>query len=373
MASIYKPTRVDPTTGKRIKCQRWRIAFVDENGIRRTVKGYVDKQATQAEAKRIAQLVERRKAGIAPVEAKNFTEAMNAYQAEMQLLGRDDQYIREQCRQLGLLQSAASRKIGDGDDAKQADWQTVQDIKADDLRRHQAQLMSKGRAPRTLNTVRDALAIFCNFCVERGWLESNPVLAVIKRKAPGGQKRRKRRAYTPEELHRLLAAAPRRKLVYLVAALSGLRRSEIAQLQKCDLTPIGERPTWHLRPEICKGRRLERVPMLPECAVLIRELWQQLPSATCPLFGYRNIPRSRTMHNDLARAKINRLDDQGRQVDFHSLRYTFCTMLGRILPIQTVRGLMRHRDIRTTCNLYLDLGLDDVMELLRELPRLLPG
>ncbi len=61
----------------------------------------------------------------------------------------------------------------------------------------------------------------------------------------------------------------------------------------------------------------------------------------------------------------------GRQADFHSLRYFFCTLAGVRLPIQKVRGLMRHRDIRTTCNLYMDLGMQEVFEEDWTLPQLL--
>ena len=54
--------------------------------------------------------------------------------------------------------------------------------------------------------------------------------------------------------------------------------------------------------------------------------------------------------------------DAGNSADFHSLRYFFCTTMGEKLPIQRVRILMRHRDIRTTCNLYMQLGPTDAAE-----------
>lgn len=60
-------------------------------------------------------------------------------------------------------------------------------------------------------------------------------------------------------------------------------------------------------------------------------------------------------------------DDEGRVVDFHSFRYTFCTLLARRLPIQHVQKLMRHRDIRLTVNIYMDLRLDDLSEMLPNL------
>jgi integrase len=108
--------------------------------------------------------------------------------------------------------------------------------------------------------------------------------------------------------------------------------------------------------------------MLPECAELLRDLWQALPSATSPLAI--SLPQHREQKRHLCRAKIERLDDHGRQLDFHALRYTFCSMLGGKLPIQLVRVLMRHRDIHTTANLYLDLGIAHIAEQLPALPRI---
>jgi integrase len=158
-----------------------------------------------------------------------------------------------------------------------------------------------------------------------------------------------------------------RHLLYLIAGLSGLRRSEQRQLQPCDLTPTGPNPAWHLRPAITKAKRLERVPMLPDCAAAIRPLWEATPAGQ-PLWA--RWPGHQTFDKDLRRAGIAKTDAEGRLVTYHSLRYFFCTLVGRQLPIQTVRLLMRHRDIRTTCNLYMDLEMTEVQEAVLRLPSL---
>src|SRR5262249_8997451 len=129
-------------------------------------------------------------------------------------------------------------------------------------------LKKQGRSPRTLNSYRDALATFCNWCIADGILEESPVAMVRKARSPAGKKHRPRRAYTPEEFRRFLLKCRdrRRRLLYTVAGLSGLRRNELRLLEKRDLSPVGDRPIWHLRPEITKGKRRDVVPMLPECA-----------------------------------------------------------------------------------------------------------
>ena len=87
--------------------------------------------------------------------------------------------------------------------------------------------------------------------------------------------------------------------------------------------------------------------MLPELAGRIGPLVKAAETETTLLFP--SIPGHRTLAKDLTRAGIARKDEAGRFLDFHSLRYFFCTMLARSLPIQIVSKLMRHRDIRTTC------------------------
>ncbi len=64
MASIYRPSYIDPNTGKRKKGKTYRIAYLDEQGVRRTVGGYTDKTATEAKAKEIEARIARIKAGL---------------------------------------------------------------------------------------------------------------------------------------------------------------------------------------------------------------------------------------------------------------------------------------------------------------------
>jgi integrase len=248
-------------------------------------------------------------------------------------------------------------------------WQTARNIHSDGLRSFLKGLGEK--APRTINSYRDALVTFCNWCIGEDVFEENPVAHVKKARSPGGQKYRPRRAYNVEEFRRLCENTLNHRLVYLVAGLSGLRKSELRQLEKRDFTPVGEAPTWHLRPEIAKGRRKDVVPMLPECAALIAPIWSALTAPTQRVF--KRMPRTQTLHKDLQRASIVRIDGEGRHVDFHSLRYFFCTILARRLPIQFVRLLMRHKNIRETCDLYMDLGLSDLNEALVKVPALVPA
>jgi len=60
----------------------------------------------------------------------------------------------------------------------------------------------------------------------------------------------------------------------------------------------------------------------------------------------------------LQRAGIAKVDSQGRVVDFHSFRHTFCTNLHRAgVPQREAMELMRHNDPRLTANTYADASL----------------
>jgi integrase len=165
------------------------------------------------------------------------------------------------------------------------------------------------------------------------------------------------------------AATAERRAVYLVAATSGLRRSVMARVEwrDADLSEPG-RPLWRLRAGVSKNGLAATVPMTPECASALASLFTGQPR-TARIF--QRIPRIRTMHGDLRRAGLTRIDSEGRRLDFHSLRYFFCTQLARSLPIQKVRILMRHQTLRQTCDLYCDLGIDDVAGDIWSLPSLL--
>lgn len=85
-----------------------------------------------------------------------------------------------------------------------------------------------GLAGKSLNAYADSLRAFCSWCVERGYLDGNPIdgLALFDA-TPGTQ----RRAMTPDEIAKLLQVAPEhRRLLYEAAFCTGLRAGELRAL-----------------------------------------------------------------------------------------------------------------------------------------------
>ena len=61
-------------------------------------------------------------------------------------------------------------------------------------------------------------------------------------------------------------------------------------------------------------------------------------------------------------------------VDFHALRVTFATLLGRQgVPLQKAQRLMRHSDPKLTANIYKRFELHDLHEAAARIGRSLPS
>lgn len=221
-----------------------------------------------------------------------------------------------------------------------------------------------GAAPRTHNRHHETLRAFLNWCVSQGWLASSPLASLKMLKVGQAGRRRRRRAYTTTEFRNLLAVAPEpRRTIYIVAATSGLRRSELNRLEIQDVSLTDK--LWTLRPTITKNRKRERLPMTPECfnalAPYVRTLMSQGSNARAAIFP-THVPHVTLLYQDMKSAGIERKDGLGRVLDFHSFRYFFCTQMSKFLPIQKVMKLMRHSTITLTANLYNDLDLTDNAE-----------
>jgi integrase len=358
MGGVYRPTRPDQASpGKRISYKAYRIWYVDGSGRRRTEKAYSDKAASRELLRRREVDAERRRAGLLPTQGSSpqmsCKDAWEAYAADLARRGKSPHW------QKSARQVPAAVCKGTG-------WLTLGDICPAGMTAWLA-ARATTHAAGTLNQYLRVCQCWLRFCVRQGWLAASP-LDVVEGALVLAQPRRTRPLH-PDELLDLIASTGTHKTLYAVAALSGLRRAELRRLERRDVDLSDPaRPLWRLRAEAVKSRRAEVVPMLPECATLLRA-----HLATRDACGrtrvFETVPGPHVVQADIARATI---DTSARSVGLHSLRKTFCCLLARVLPIQVVRLLMRHQSITITVKLYLELGLDDVAGQILQLPNLLP-
>lgn len=259
-------------------------------------------------------------------------------------------------------------------------------------------------AARTRNGFRTSLVNFFSFLVAKKKLPYNPMLAVTRQ---AGAKKRLRRALAPEHLQMLLDAAKRRplantllvtrgerkgervavvaaevqadrervgrmrSLVYLTAAMTGLRRGELRALRVKHLRLGDGVRAVHLPGEFTKNGKDADIPLTAELADALKA-WVGGRGPDDPVF---DIPRYdellKALKKDLAFAGIPYRDELGRVFDFHSLRKCLGSYLRQAKVDPAVSRLyLRHGDIRLTMETYDDERLHDLhTEATSKLPK----
>lgn len=232
----------------------------------------------------------------------------------------------------------------------------------------------------TSNHYATAIKALCRWCVERGYLQGDPLVTVRKLNADRARTF-ERRALTPDELDRLVAATaartsraavrgPDRAMVYLVVAYTGFRLKEVSHLTPAsfrlsETPPVVQLPASKGKPPV--------VQVVPEAlAARLRPYLAGKPKGVRLWYGAawsKEKRASQVLRSDLAAAGIEYRDATGRVVNFHSLRTTFGTWLAQAgVPIQHAQKLMRHSDPKITIKFYSRLGDADLAGQLDKLP-----
>ncbi len=198
-------------------------------------------------------------------------------------------------------------------------------------------------------------------------LEKNP-LRLVQKVQTNGRQVRHRRAFTHEEMQRLLVIAGTRKAVYLAAVYTGLRRGELSKLLRTDLHLDASQPFMNVRASTTKNHKQATIAVHPDLLPELRDLLAKLPTRESRVFADL-LPTMDTFRADLKAAGIEFVDAQGRRADFHALRHTLATnlMLAGTSP-RIAMEIMRHSDIKLTTKTYTDAGLLPVADNVINLP-----
>ena len=269
--------------------------------------------------------------------------------------------------------------------------------------------MKKGYSIQTSNHYLRAIKQFCRWLVRDRRTGDDRLLHLSMLNARL-DRRHDRRALGPEEFARLVDAAetgspvesipgPDRAMMYVLAAWTGYRRSEIGSLTLRSLHLDDDPPTATVPACYSKRRRRDTQVLHPEVVRRLRE-WLATKGEIdprTPLFPVSNrVPgvtgrkTSKMMRRDLAAARQKWLeealtpderkrreksdflayeDHDGRFADFHSNRHTFITNLERAgVSPRVAQTLARHSDIRLTMSIYTHIGLHDQTVAITSLP-----
>ena len=216
---------------------------------------------------------------------------------------------------------------------------------AEDLRRYQLDMRSRGASATTMNAAVSALRFF--FGVTLGRHDAQIGLSTVR--AP----RRLPVILSPDEVARLLDAATsvKYKAALSLAYGAGLRASEVVSLKLIDID--SERMV--IRVEQGKGRQ-DRYAMLSEVLLdLLRAWWRRgrERDATVPggwLFPGQN-PVKPLSTRQLRRAFDGAVLAAGidKRVSLHTLRHCFAThLLEQKVDIRVIQVLLGHAKLETT-------------------------
>jgi len=348
--TIYKPK------GSRI--WRWKFRLQPQDGkIVDVSLGTSDKQV--AEKRRVERLkeIEHERAGMIPPKAsreaaqRKLAEHLEDFLGDLRRRGKSEKYLAN-------IEFRVGRLIDD------CGWYFAKDASADSFQtwlRERHELKDK-----TANDYLEAARCFFNWLVKLGRAGSNPLLSVEKVKTKEG-KADEVRAFSDEEMLRLLAVAGERKSVYLMAVHTGLRSSELGALKWGDLFLDAVVPFVRVRAATTKNGKSAEMRLHPELVAELRKLKDSGVLDEVPVF--KRIPRIERFRRDLVKAGIEPTDKFGRKAVFHSLRHTFGTNLARGgVASRTAMALMRHSDRRLTDKVYTDENLLGTSSAIDALP-----
>lgn len=242
-------------------------------------------------------------------------------------------------------------------------WNRLPDIAAVSFLRFRDTGDMAKAAPKIRNDYQQVVRSFCRWCVRRGRMAIDPFQSLDTVKV-NGDIRRQRHSLTDTEVQRLLEATPEpRRTVYLTALLTGLRRAEMEQLRWFDVHLDSPKPYLDVWASTTKNGQKAIIWLRDDLATALRSMDLSGDS----IF---DVPDMKTFKADLARAEIAAMDGQGRIVDFHALRHTLATNLGRVgVSVQVAMQVMRHSDVRLTTKVYTDSTLLPTAEAIECLPR----
>jgi len=208
------------------------------------------------------------------------------------------------------------------------------------------ELQASGLANKTVANYAETIAAFCDWCVERSYLENDPLKGL---KGFDTTPQTIRRAMTGEEIEKLMThCRPTYRLLYEVALASGLRAKELKSLTVSHLDV--ERSGLRLDAAWTKGRKAGFQPLPAELTAKLAESCRGRGAKAKLL----RVPThtARAFCTDLELAGIPRVTEEGK-LDFHALRTTFTTLVIESgANIKEAQALARHSTPQLTMNTY---------------------
>jgi site-specific recombinase XerD len=409
MAQVYRPTfYVNSATGKRVKAgtpdarkrksPTWHIRYWTPAGVRVRVKGYKDRKATEAYAVELERKADREAAGYADVAEEHARRPLEQHAADflrgLTAKGNVGAYVATVgFRLTAVLDGCRFIKIGD--------------IQASGVLDFLAALKAKGKSHKTVNDYLHVAKAFTRWLWKDRRTAVDPLAGLPRLPAKGGDSdiRHARRDFAPDELRRLLDSARRsdrtrrrlsgidRHFLYLTAAATGLRASELASLTPESFDLDGDPATVTVASACTKNRRQAVQPLPADVALALSGYLAGKPAGAPVWPGKWRRRAFKMIHSDMRDARkgwiaesadaaereerersdfLRYRDDAGRYADFHALRHSYITAVGKTGASPKVhQELARHSTYALTGR-YTHARLHDLAATVASLPPLVP-
>ena len=275
-----------------------------------------------------------------------MSEHLKDFLADLKVMGRSAIYLRQ-------INTRNTRLF------EECKWRFAKEITSDQFTAWRAK--QENLSAKTLNEYLNAVTALLNWMIKHKRIVANPLTDVGKVNLKGQQQRR--RALSDEELQKLLCSSGTRRLLYLTASYTGLW-----QLCWGDVHLEDDKPFIKARASTTKNGKDAIIPLHPELAKELADTMPKPVQEGRAVFNVGSHPERRFLR-DLELAGVDRIDSLDRKVDFHSLRYTFCTKLAKHGTSQRIaQELMRHSDPHLTAQIYTDVTQLPTFDAVSDLP-----
>ena len=382
MARLFKATYKD-RKGQKRQSSKWYVEFRDHNDCVRRLPAFTDKAATSEFGRKIDKLVSFHRASGGQLDpdlvewletlpsaiktklieirlvdsrrvmtTKSLSEHLADFRKNMAAKGNSADYVELMC--------GRAQRIIEG-----CGFTFWSDISASrvmsflhDLRQGEEDASGQGISAQTFNFYLQAVKQFCRWMVKDRRASESP-LDHLKGLNVKIDRRHDRRAHTVEQLRILLdttrngpdrrgrtwqMTGPERAMLYQLAMETGFRSTELRSLTPVSFDLDADPPTVAVGAAYSKRKRQDTLPLRRNTAETLRSFLTRLAPST-PLFkmpSKRDVVRL-ILKPDLKAAGIPYVDDTGCFADFHSLRHSFITNLGRTgTHPKTAQDLARH-------------------------------
>ena len=351
--------------------------------------GYSDKRATEQRAAEEQAAIDRGEVGLVDPFAEHrrrpLADHVEAYKAALEGRNRTSKHVRMTSAR--LLAALAAMKATSLDHLNLGSAE----VALGDLMNTPNE-KGKKLSPRTRDHYAASLREFGSWLVDANRLPANP-FAKLGRVATDADVRVTRQALTGEQVLQLAAAAATRPvqeykrthpaattdelevlakqgchrgLLYITAALTGLRRAELAGLRWTDLN-LGDNPTVTPRPSTTKAKRRDPLPLDAGLAARLKahreEVARDRGKVPTPSDAVFHVPKNLTeqIAKDAKWCGLEVVDADGRRLDLHAFRATAATLMATSgVPMQVARRLIRHTDARLTAKHYEKVDVEDL-------------